>query len=124
MDCFAIHEMMIAQYGGRDGLRDDGLLESALNRPRHLFRYGSPSICDLAASYAVGVIRDHPFIDGNKRTGFMVAAAFLDVNGVSLIAPEEEVLSQTLALAANEIDEAQYSTWLFKNSVRTKLRRK
>jgi death-on-curing protein len=111
-DCLAIHESMLAQYGGLDGVRDEGLLESALKRPRHLCDYGRPTLCELAASYAGGIIRIHPFNDGNKRTGFMLAAAFLEVNGNRMIASEEEVYRQTLAFAAGESGESRYAEWL------------
>jgi death-on-curing protein len=117
MDGLAIHEMMLAQHGGLDGVRDEGLLESALGRPRHLFEHGNPTPCELAACYAAGVIHNHPFNDGNKRSGFMLGAAFLEINGMRLNASEEEVFRQTLALAANEIDEAQYAAWISGASV-------
>jgi death on curing protein len=123
-DCLAIHEMMLAQHGGLEGVRDEGLLESALNRPRRLCEYGRPTLCELAASYAGGVIRNHPFNDGNKRTGFMLAAAFLEVNGNVPTATEEEVYRQTLAFAGGESDEARYSEWLARSSVPAKKRRK
>jgi death on curing protein len=123
-DCLAIHETMLVQHGGLDGVRDEVLPESALNRPRHLHKYGSPSLCELAASYAGGVIHNHPFDDGNKRTGFMLAAAFLEINGMLLDASEEEVFRQTLAFAANEIDEARYAAWLSASSALEGHRRK
>jgi death on curing protein len=123
-DCLAIHEMMLAQHGGRDGVRDEVLLESALNRSRHLHEYGRPSACELAASYAGGVIRNHPFNDGNRRTGFMLAAAFLELNGFRLTASEEEIYRQTLAFAAGETDEAGYAGWLARVSVPARSRRK
>jgi death-on-curing protein len=123
-DCAAIHEMMLAQHGGLDGVRDEGLLESAFNRPRRLHEYGRPALFGLAASYAGGVIRNHPFNDGNKRTGFMLAVAFLEVNGVRFTASEEEVYRQTLAFASGECDEALYAEWLARNSVPPKNKRK
>ena len=76
-ECLAIHEMMLAQHGGLAGVRDDGLLDSALSKPRNLFACASPTLAEMAASYAAGIILNHPFLDGNKRTGFMVAAVFL-----------------------------------------------
>lgn len=108
----AIHEMMLAQYGGLAGIRDEGLLESALGKPRNLFAYGSPSLAELAASYASGILLNHPFLDGNKRTGFMLAAAFLEINGVEFFASEESVVEQTVALAAGELKGAGYAEWL------------
>jgi len=112
VDCIAIHEFMLAQHGGLGGVRDPGLLESALARPRRLFEYGSPTLARIAGSYAAGVIQNHPFNDGNKRTGFMLAAAFLELNGVTIAADEEQAFRKTLALAAGEIDEGAYANWL------------
>jgi death on curing protein len=111
-DCIAIHELMLAQHGGLAGIRDEGLLESALAKPRNLFAYGSPRLPALAASYAAGIVHNHPFLDGNKRTGFMVAAVFLEVNGQVLTASEESVVQNTLALAAGKLKEAGYAVWL------------
>jgi death-on-curing protein len=117
-ECLAIHEMMLANYGGLAGVRDSGLLESALAAPRHLSSYGSPSIPDLAAAYAYGIVKNHPFLDGNKRTGFMLAATFLEVNGFTFNATEESVVEQTLGLAAGAIGKAAYAIWLTKNSTK------
>lgn len=85
-------------------------------RPRQLSSYGEESLSRLAAAYAVGLVQGHPFMDGNKRTGFMAAAAFLELNGRVLVAPETEVVLQTLGLAAGEVTEAQYAAWLEKSS--------
>ena len=115
-ECLALHEMMLAQYGGSEGLRDDNLLESALAKPRQLFNYGKPTLSDLAASYAFGVIKNHPFIDGTKRTGFMLGAGFLERNGYEFFAEEADAALQTLALAAGELSEKQYAAWLKANS--------
>ena len=114
-DCVAIHEMMLAQHGGLAGVRDEGLLASALAKPQNLFAYASPSLPELAASYAAGIIRNHPFIDGNKRTGFMLAATFLELNGQVFVATEESVVEKTLALASGELKEAGYAAWLKAN---------
>ncbi|HVU26854.1 MAG TPA: type II toxin-antitoxin system death-on-curing family toxin [Verrucomicrobiae bacterium] len=114
-DCLAIHEMMLAQHGGLAGVRDEGLLESALGKPKNLFAYGSPTLSEMAASYAAGIILDHPFLDGNKRTGFMVAATFLELNGLAFVASEESVVEKTLALAAGKLKEAGYASWLKTN---------
>ena len=111
-DCLAFHDDLLARFGGLAGTRDRGLLDSALHRPIHLFTYAHPSLFDLAAAYAAGIIRNHPFLDGNKRAGFVAAALFLELNGYSFVAPEEEVVLQTLALAAGELDEATYAAWL------------
>ena len=117
-DCLAIHEIMLADYGGLAGVRDETMLESALAKPRNLFAYGNPELDALAAAYGAGIVRNHPFLDGNKRTGFMTAAAFLEVNGWEITASEVEAVIQTLALAAGELDEAGYAAWLKKNSKR------
>ncbi len=118
VDCLAIHEMMLAQHGGRAGTRDDGLLESALSKPRNLFAYGSPTPADMAASHASGIIHNNPFIDGNKRTGFLVAATFLELNGLVLNASEESVVEKTLALASGQLTESDYASWLKESSSR------
>ncbi len=115
-DCLAIHEMMLAQHGGLAGVRDEGLLESALAKPHNLFSYGSPTLPELAASYAAGIILNHPFLDGNKRTGFMLAATFLELNGMAFTATEESVVEATLALADGTLRQAAYAEWLSKNS--------
>jgi death on curing protein len=117
-DSLTIHEMMLAQHGGLAGVRDEGLLESALAKPRHLFTYASPTAPEMAASYAAGIIRNHPFLDGNKRTGFMLAATFLELNGFELRATEEAVVEMTLALAAGTLSQRGYARWLGENSIR------
>ena|ERR1017187_7361591 len=111
-DCLAIHEMMLAQHGGRAGVRDPGLLESALAKPQNLFAYGSPALAELVASYAAGIVLNHPFLDGNKRTGFIMAVTFLELNGLVFTASEESVVEKTLALAAGGLKEAGYAAWL------------
>ena len=108
--------MLLSQYGGCAGLRDPGLLDSALARPLQLYSYGSPSLAELAASYAAGVIKNHPFLDGNKRTGFMLGAGFLERNGMELFASEGDAVIKTLALAAEELTEQAYAGWLSDNS--------
>ena len=115
-DCLAIHEMMLAQHGGLAGVRDEGLLESALSKPQHLCAYRSPTLAAMAASYAAGIILNHPFFDGNKRTGFMLAATFLEINGLEVTATEESVIEMTLALASGNLKQAGYAEWLSKNS--------
>jgi death-on-curing protein len=117
-DCLAIHEMVLAQHGGLAGVRDDGLLESALGKPQNLFAYGKPTRPQLAASYAAGIIRNHPFLDGNERTGFMLAATFLELNGLTFTATEESVAQKTVALAAGKLREADYAAWLEMNTHR------
>ena len=115
-DCLAIHEMMLAQHGGLAGVRDEGLLDSALSKPQHLFAYSSPTLAEMAASYAAGIILNHPFLDGNKRTGFMLAATFLEINGMEFTATEESVMETTLALASGKLKQSAYAQWLSKNS--------
>jgi death-on-curing protein len=116
-DCLAIHEMMLSQHGGLAGVRDLGLLESALSRPQHLYAYGRPTLAELAASYAAGIVLNHPFLDGNKRTGFLLAATFLELNGSEFTATEESVIEMTLGLAAGTLKQPAYAEWLNKNSV-------
>jgi death-on-curing protein len=116
LECLAIHDMMLAQHGGLAGVRDMALLESALAKPQNRAAYGAPTLAEVAASYAQGIIGNHPFVDGNKRTGFMMAAVFLEKNGASLTASEESVVEKTVALAAGELTEAGYAEWLENNS--------
>jgi death-on-curing protein len=111
-DVLAIHDMMLAQHGGMVGLRDVGLLESGLNRPRQIFAYEKPTLHHLAAAYAHGIVQNHPFLDGNKRTGFMAAATFLEVNGLEFTASEADVVIATLALADRKMSEKEYAVWL------------
>ncbi len=107
-----VQEELLARFGGLSGLRDEGLLDSALNRPQNLFHYGNPSLFELAAEYALGIVKNHPFLDGNKRAGFMAAYVFLGANGQDLKAPEAEAVVKTLALAAGEIGANEYADWL------------
>ena len=113
----AIHDEQIAAHGGRPGIRDAGLLSSALVSPKHKLKYGDPSVFDLAAAYAYGIIRNHPFVDGNKRTGFLVAYVFLNINGWELRSREVEAVNAVLDLAAGEMDEPCFSEWLKNKSV-------
>lgn len=110
-----MHDEQIAEHGGLSGVRDHGLLDSALARPRSAWSYGETDLCSLAALYAGGLMRNHPFLDGNKRTGFLAAYSFLYVNGLEIIADEGSVIVQCLALAASEIDEAEFAAWLRDN---------
>ena len=111
----ATHEALLERFGGPEGIRDGHLPESALHRPQHIFAYEKPTMFRLAAAYAAGIVKNHPFLDGNKRTGFMAAYIFLGANGLSLEAPEPEVVERTLALAAGAIEEADYAAWLEKS---------
>jgi len=113
---FAVHERLLAEHGGSSGIRDEGLLESALGRPQNLLAYGKPTIFDLASAYACGIIKNHPFVDGNKRTGFMSAYLFLGRNGYEFNAEESDVVIKTLSLAAGKMNENDYATWLKEDS--------
>ena len=113
----AIHDEQIAVHGGIPGIRDEGLLSSALARPKQKANYGDSSVFDLAAAYAYGIIRDHPFVDGNKRTGFLVAYVFLNINGWDLRSSEVEAVTTVMDLAAGEMDEPGFSNWLKSKSV-------
>lgn len=108
----ALQERLLAEFGGGRGLRDPALLDSALARPRQLLAYRKPDLFELAAAYAFGLVRNHPFVDGNKRTAFTTAVLFLELNGRRFTATEVDATLQTLALAASELDEAGYAAWL------------
>jgi death-on-curing protein len=108
----AIHEEQLAEHGGGAGIRDRGLLDSALARPRNAVGYGDPDLCNLAAAYAFGIARNHPFIDGNKRTAFVVCELFLAINGLILIADDSECVLTMLALAAGDLTENAFAEWL------------
>ncbi|MDQ8181456.1 type II toxin-antitoxin system death-on-curing family toxin [Pelagicoccus sp. SDUM812005] len=112
----SFHDRLLAEFGGASGIRDTGMLESALNRPKDRFAYETATLEQLAASYAYGLVKNHPFVDGNKRIGFGCAALFLQVNGRPFAATEAEAVIRTLALAAGELDEAGYAAWLKENS--------
>ena len=112
----AVHNMMITRFGGAGGIRDEGLIDSALARPANIYHYErNTDVSQLAAAYAAGIIKNHPFVDGNKRTGFMAAFMFLDLNGATLHADEVTATTMTLSLAASEIDEKDYANWLAEN---------
>jgi death on curing protein len=112
-----VHDQLIAQFGGGAGLRDAGLLDSALARPIHLATYSQPTLPKLAASYAFGLVKNHPFIDGNKRIGFVAAMLFLEINGLRFHASEADAVIQTLALATGDVSEAEYAEWIGRNSM-------
>lgn len=114
----ALHAEQLAEHGGANGVRDQGLLESALARSENLAAYGEPDVFDLAAAYAFGIVRNHPFVDGNKRAGFMAAATFLALNGWTITASDLDVVNKVLALAAGEISEADFTRWLKNNCIR------
>ena len=115
----ALQERLLAEFGGLSGLRDEGLFDSALARPQQLFAYGKPSVFEMAAAYAFGLVRNHPFLDGNKRIGFTTAVVFLELNGHRFAAPEADAAIKTLALAARELDEAGYAKWLEEHTRKT-----
>ena len=108
----AVHEEQLAEHGGAAGVRDAGLLESALARPRNLAQYGEPDLCELAAAYAFGLARNHPFIDGNKRSAFVATELFLVINGWQLVASDADCVLIMLSLASGEIDEPTFAAWL------------
>jgi death-on-curing protein len=112
----AVHERLLAEHGGSAGIRDEGLLDCALGLPQNLFAYGKPTIFNLAASYAHGIVKDHPFVDGNKRTGFMAAYLFLGRNGYEFTADESDVVVKTLAIAEGKMNEEEIAAWLKENS--------
>ncbi|HTG45586.1 MAG TPA: type II toxin-antitoxin system death-on-curing family toxin [Verrucomicrobiae bacterium] len=112
----ALHERLVSEFGGLPGLRDEGLLESALGKPKNVFAYKNPTAFDLAASYAFGLVKNHPFFDGNKRIGFAAAAVFLETNGFRFNATEVETTTATLALAAGDLSEEDFSAWLRQGS--------
>jgi len=108
----ALHDEQLAEHGGTPGLRDAGLLESALDRPRNLLAYGEPDLAALAAAYGFGLIRNHPFVDGNKRVAFIVTETFLALAGREIAANDAECLTVWLALAAGEMSEDELAAWL------------
>jgi death-on-curing protein len=115
-DVLAIHGRLLAQHGGAAGLRDQGLLESALARPRQHHAYAAtPDMVEMAALYTAGIVRNHPFVDGNKRAGFVTGILFLEFNGFEFRASEEDATQAVFALAAGELDESEYTTWLRAN---------
>lgn len=108
----AIHDMQLTEHGGLEGVRDLKLLESALARPRNLASYGDPDAAALAAAYGWGVARNHPFVDGNKRSAFVVTELFLQLNGHELTADDGQCVVTMLALAAGDLDEQDFAAWL------------
>ena len=108
----AIHEEQLAEHGGADGVRDMGLLESALARPQNLLAYGKPDLADLAAAYASGIARNHPFVDGNKRTAWVVAETFVELNDAEIAADDASAYEAMLGLAEGRIDEKAFATWM------------
>ena len=107
-----LHGESLAEHGGGEGLRDEGLLDSALARPLNLLAYGEPDVAALAASYAMGVAKNHPFVDGNKRADFLTVGMFLYLNGYRLSTTQADATVTVLALAAGDITEEQFAAWL------------
>lgn len=107
-----LHEESLAEHGGGSGLRDEGLFESALARPVNLALYGTPDLAALAASYGVGLAKNHPFVDGNKRVAFLAVGLFLSNNGYRLVCTQVEATLTMLGVAAGTVDEAGFATWL------------
>ena len=114
----AIHDEQLAEHGGQAGVRDRGLLESALARPRNQYAYGETSLARLAASIAFDISRNHPFLDGNKRTSLVVAELFLELNGLTLTASDAQSVTTFLALAAGDLTEDELATWIEANTQR------
>ena len=108
----AMHARAITEFGGSPGVRDDGLLESALARPRNLLAYGKPSLFELAAAYAFGLAKNHAFVDGNKRIAFAAVDVFLQLNGFELTADEIEAVVVIQDLAAGELSEPDLAKWI------------
>ena len=118
-DARTVHDRLLALHGGAAGLRHEGMLESALARPRQLHAYTtSTDIIEMAAAYAAGIIRNHPFVDGNKRTGFVVGILFLELNGYRFSATEGDATQTVLHLAAGTLDEPGYAAFLRANTHR------
>lgn len=114
----AIHGMLLAEHGGATGLRDEGLLESAMAGPRNQFLYGEKDLFQIAAAYAFALTRNHPFVDGNKRTAFAAAGIFMELNGHQLQASEPDAVLAVLALSKGELDARGFGEWLRLSSVK------
>lgn len=111
----ALHAELLREYGGLGGVRDEGLLESALARPQNQAAYGDPTLAEMAAAYAFGIARNHPFIDGNKRTALAAADVFLQLNGYEIVVEEVEAVAVIRDLAAGEIGEEELAAWITAN---------
>lgn len=111
-----LHDESLAEHGGLAGMRDEGLLDSALVRPRNVLAHGDPDFAALAAAYGFGLAKNHPFVDGNKRAAFLSIGLFLAINGLRLVATQADAALTMLAVAAGEIDEAALGEWIRRNS--------
>ena len=107
-----LHDESLAEHGGASGLRDETMLQSALSRPLHLLSYGSPDVADLAAAYGVGLAKNHPLVDGNKRAAFLSVGLFLALNGQCLVAMQAEATLVMIDLAASAMDESSFAGWI------------
>ena len=116
----AIHDRQLVEHGGAEGLRDEALLRSALGRPMNQFAYETTDVVELAAKYTAGIVQNHPFVDGDKRTGFVVGVLFLELNGYRFTASEEAAAQAVLELAAGRMDEKGFCEFVRANSKRTK----
>ena len=116
-EALTIHERLLALYGGPEGMRDQGLLESALARPQQIFAYAGdePNLTDLSTALTAGIVWNHPFVDGNKRTGFLLGVLFLELNGLVFEAAEEDATIAVRALASKGLNEKEYNSWLYAN---------
>ena len=116
-DALMLHDRLLALHGGAAGVRDDGLLQSALARPQQHYAYAdAPDLIEMATAYTAGIVRNHPFVDGNKRTGFVVGILFLELNGYRFTATQENAAQAVIALAAGTLDEAGYTSFLRANT--------
>jgi death on curing protein len=119
-DALMLHDRLLALHGGKAGVREEELLRCALARPQQHFAYAEAAdIIDMAMVYTVGIVRNHPFIDGNKRTGFVVGILFLELNGFRVTASEEDAAQAVLSLAAGTLDETSYTAFLRANTVQS-----
>ncbi len=115
-----LHDESLAEHGGLSGIRDEGLLDSALARPQNLAAYEKPNVADLAASYTVGLAKNHPFVDGNKRAAFLAMGLFLFGNGYRLTASQSDATVTVLAVAAGDIGEEELAAWIRSHSAKRK----
>ena len=114
-----LHDESLSMHGGASGMRDEGLLDSALARPLNIVAYGEPDVADLAAAYGVGLAKNHPFIDGNKRTAFLAVGLFLRLNGQRLVASQTNATLTMLQVAGSQLTEPAFADWLRKNMAAT-----
>lgn len=113
-----LHDESLAMHGGASGIRDEALLDSALNRAPNLAHYGTPDYAELAAAYGVGLAKNHAFVDGNKRAAFLSVGLFLALNGYKLTATQVDATLSMLAVASGELDEVAFAAWIRKNSAK------